>query len=123
MQLLMMGAIGKKTADRASLAANKEYKDAEKALLELQKKANIRINYDFMNNKMVEEGTDEFYRLMQLVPEAGRSVPEPVGAKVPAGALDGAMLGAAEDAAYQLKKIEANTKKSGTTIIVKSAGL
>jgi hypothetical protein len=68
MQLLMVGAIGKKTADRASLAANKEYKDAEKALRELQQKANIRINFEFMNNKAVKEGTDEFYALMQRVP-------------------------------------------------------
>lgn len=121
MQLLMVGAIGKKTADRASLAANKEYKDAEKALLELQKKANIRINYDFMNNKMVEEGTDEFYRLMQLVPEAGRSASEPIDK--PAGPMNDKELRELEYANYKLEMIARNTAKPPVVITVKNAGL
>jgi hypothetical protein len=134
MQLLMVGAIGKKTADRASLAANKEYKDAEKALLELQAKANIRINYDFMNNKAVEEGTDEFYRLMQLVPEA--RISELGGGGGGAPKFDFLAEAAKQEELERkrvaerdkkekelLARIEANTRTSGTTIIVKSAGL
>jgi hypothetical protein len=119
LQLLMVGAIGVETAGRASLAAEKDYKDAEKALKELQMKANIRINYDFTNNKAVEEGTDEFYRLMQLVPNKGVKAPEAVG-RAPAGALDGAMLGAMEDAAYWAMQ---TAQRPNPTIQVKTAGL
>jgi len=128
--LFLVGAIGSKTAERASLAANKEYKEAERALRELQQKANIRINFDFTNNKAVREGTDEFYALMQLVPNAGElPTPKDKGGAVgpggggAAGALNYEQLRELEDANFKLANIARNTARPPVIIEVASAGL
>jgi TP901 family phage tail tape measure protein len=127
--LFLINAFGYKTAERASLAANKEYKEAEKALRELQMKANIRINFDFTNNKAVREGTDEFYALMQLVPNAGElPTPKDKGGAVGPGGADAKALSydqlrELEDANWKLENIARNTARPPVIIEVANAGL
>ena len=93
-------------------------------------KANIRINFDFTNNKAVREGTDEFYALMQLVPNAGElPTPKDKGGAVgpggggAAGALNYEQLRELEDANFKLANIARNTARPPVIIEVASAGL
>jgi enoyl reductase-like protein len=67
-QLKAIGAIDQKTYDRAMKAAHKDFVDGKKEEARLNTQA--QLNYAFMNNRAVRENSDEFYKMMQQVPDA-----------------------------------------------------
>ena len=119
MVMLLSGSISKKTWERAMKGSKETFRDEERE--RIRKEMGNRANYNFMNNRAAMQGSDEFYALMQLVPEKGMKRKDGPGATVPPGALDDKMLDEmSENTKYA--KITA-AKKFEVSVVTVPAGL
>lgn len=114
--MFMIGAINRKTYDEALKASNKEYLDdmRERARIEQQFR-----NDKYLANKLVTEGSDEMYNLMQLVPNAYKPGTPPAPASTAGTSL--ADLGKIEDQQYQvLRDIRDDARRRPSLTVVSS---
>lgn len=114
--MFMMGMINRKTYDEALKASNKEYLDdmRERARIEQQFR-----NDKYLANKLVTEGSDEMYNLMQLVPNAYK--PGTPAAPTSTASTSLADLGKIEDQQYQmLRDIRDDARRRPSLTVVSS---